>query len=125
MSHNFNKAAHVYICTVDDVIAGFCAVMAFPHPKIKNIWKEHRVVVLPDYQGVGIGSKMTDCIAQMYKEKGCQYVCVTSAPAFIHARSKSKKWIVARKPSRLIQGKTYTIKSMSDSRITVSFKYRG
>lgn len=113
-------------------LAGFCSVLPFPHPKLKNARKEHRVVVLPDYQGVGIGRHMTDAIAQMYKDNGYTYLCVSSAPAFIHSRSKSPKWIVTRKLSRTGRGsETGKIqnyknkKSTSFNRMTVSFKYRG
>lgn len=132
LSHYHNKAAHVYVCTANGDLAGFCSILPFPHPKLKNARKEHRVVVLPDYQGVGIGRHMTDAIAQMYKDNGYTYLCVSSAPAFIHSRSKSPKWIVTRKLSRTGKGsETGKIqnfknkKSTSFNRMTVSFKYRG
>jgi len=35
---------------VNDEIAGFISVLHFPHPKVKNMKKVHRLVVLPDYQ---------------------------------------------------------------------------
>lgn len=33
----------------------FQAVIASPHPNQKGIYRGHRAVCLPDYQGVGIG----------------------------------------------------------------------
>ena len=42
---------------------GFVAVMtmcAFPHSK-----REHRTVVLPDFQGMGIGTRLSDAVAQV------------------------------------------------------------
>ena len=104
LSHYHNKAAHVYVCTANGDIAGFCSVLPFPHPRVKNVRKEHRTVVLPDYQGVGIGTHMTNAIAQMYKDKGYTFICTTSNPSLIHARSKSSKWIVTRLPSRTARG---------------------
>ena len=28
-----------------------CDALAFPHPVVKNTWREHRLVILPDFQG--------------------------------------------------------------------------
>lgn len=132
LSHYHNNAANIYVCTVNGDLAGFCSILPFPHPHLKHARKEHRVVVLPDYQGIGIGTRMTDFLAQMYKDNGYSYLCVTSNPAFIHARCKSPKWIVTRKLSRTglgsATGKIQNFKkkkSTSFARMTVSFKYKG
>lgn len=132
LNHNFNKAAHVYVCTIDGNIAGMCAVLPFPHPRLKRTWKEHRTVVLPDYQGIGIGSLLTDSVAQMYLDEGKNFVTTTSNPAFIHARCKSPKWIATCKSGRKSKGSVtgkiqnkYKEGSSSNDRITVSFKYKG
>jgi GNAT superfamily N-acetyltransferase len=56
LSHSHNNAANVFIATVNDEIAGFISVLHFPHRvKLKYIKKVHRLVILPDYQGAGIG----------------------------------------------------------------------
>lgn len=132
LSHSFNKAAHTYIATVNDEIAAFCAILPFPHPIAKDVWKVHRIVVLPDYQGIGLGVMFNDFIGQKYIDEGEKYVIVTSNPAFIHSMSKSNKWIATRKPSRVVGcSKTGKIHSLvkkdktSRNRITCSFKYIG
>lgn len=131
LSHSHNKAARVFIATVNNEIAGFCSVLPFPHPKLKNTFKEHRTVVKPDYQGIGIGSMLSDFIAEMYKQNGKTFISTTSSPAFIFARKRNKKWITTRigrtssgSGSGKIQNK-HKKGSTSCNRITVSFKYIG
>ncbi|MBQ2047096.1 MAG: hypothetical protein II260_07890 [Muribaculaceae bacterium] len=50
LSHSFNKAARVFIATCNGSLCGLCAALPFPHPMKKNTWKEHRSVIIPDYQ---------------------------------------------------------------------------
>lgn len=66
--------------------------MHFPHPINKRIKKIHRFVVLPDYQGIGIGGIFLDNIAKIYQNKGFDVRIVTSAKNLIHKLDKSKKW---------------------------------
>jgi len=127
LSHSHNNAAMVFIATLNDDICGFCSVLPFPHPKLKNHWKGHRTVILPDYQGIGIGSILSNNVAEILKSEGKGFISTSSNPAFINSRKKSKKWIITRigrtsPGSGKIQNKN-KIGSTSSNRITVSFKY--
>lgn len=131
LSHSFNKAARVFIATCNDMICGFCAVLPFPHPIKRNCWKEHRTVVFPDFQGVGIGTAFTNAVAQMFADEGKTFISTTSNPAMIFARSHSDKWKTTRigRTSRgsetgIMQNK-HKKGSTSCNRITVSFEYKG
>lgn len=84
LSDSFNIAAKVFICFANDNLCGFCAALPFPHPKIKNVYREHRTVVLPDFQGVGIGHKFSNWVAEYFIKHGKRYVSTTSNPALIH-----------------------------------------
>jgi ABC-type polar amino acid transport system ATPase subunit/GNAT superfamily N-acetyltransferase len=92
LSHSHNNAANVFIATVNDEIAGFLSVLPFPHPKLKNYKKVHRLVILPDYQGAGIGIKFLEEIGNIYKRDKFRYSIVTSAPSLIYALKKSNNW---------------------------------
>jgi ABC-type lipoprotein export system ATPase subunit/GNAT superfamily N-acetyltransferase len=92
LSHSHNNAAKVFIATVNNEIAGFLSVLHLPHPKAKNIKKVHRLVILPDYQGIGIGLKMLNEIGIIYKKEKWRYTIVTSAPSLIYALKKSVNW---------------------------------
>lgn len=122
LSSSHNNAANVFICMVNDEIAGFISVLHFPHPKVKNMKKVHRLVVLPDYQGLGIGGKMLNEIAKIYCNQKNRFSIVTSQPNLVNKLKKSKEWICKsfgrNKPH---EGK---VTSGSESRVTVSFEYK-
>lgn len=127
LNHSFNEASHVYLATVNGQLAGFCAVLAFPHPTAKNLWREHRTVILPDYQGVGIGSAFSDYIAKMYVNSGKRFISTTSNPAMIIARTRSKDWITTRigRAAGVSKSKARQVNVTSHARITASFEYIG
>lgn len=130
LSHTHNNAARVFIMTVNDVIAGFCSVLPFPHPKVKTIWREHRLVVLPDFQGIGLGSFFSDYVAQFFKDQKKRYRSTTSNVALMTYRAKSKNWIMARSAGRTSNpgnsGCNVNARGVnSRHRRTVSFEYVG
>ena len=92
LSHSHNNAAHVYLATINDEIAGFLSVLHLPHPHVKNIKKVHRLVILPDYQGAGFGIKFLEEIGKIYKKEKWRFTIKTSAPSLIYALKKSYKW---------------------------------
>lgn len=129
LSHSHNNAARVFIATLNDNIVWFCSVLPFPHPVLKNHWKEHRTVVFPDYQWIWLSKIMTNEIAEILKRDWKWMISTSSHPAIIHSRKMDKKWIITRiwrtssgSGSGKIQNKNKKW-STSNARITVSFKY--
>ena len=130
LSHSFNKAAHTFVCTCNGKIAAFHSVLHFMHPKKKNTCIAHRIVVLPDYQGVGIGMVLSNFVAEYFAQRGKTYILTTSSPAMIKACSRDPHWRITRvnrvssgSGSGLIQNKN--IKgSTSSARITAGMEYR-
>lgn len=126
LSHDHNNAAHKYICEIGGQPVAWCSILHFPHPHVKNMKRIHRIVVKPDYQGIGIGVKFMTEISKKYKKQKMRIALVTSSPAFIHGLQKSKNWIMTRKPSRLQN----TAKSgvlagtTSDARLTATFEFQ-
>ena len=126
LSADLNKASKVFLATIECEPAAMTAILPFPHPKVKNVWKEHRTVVLPDYQGFGLGNRLTEEIGDWLLERGKRYTSVTSHPAMIHYRAKSKKWSMTRPPSRVAANTKGLLKgTASQSRLTASFEYVG
>lgn len=126
LSHSHNNAARVYIATVDDNICGFCSVLHFPHPKVKNMKRVHRLVILPDYQGIGIGSILLNKIGDYVKKEGNRYRIVTSSPNLIYSLKNNDNWICIhlgrhKKHNGVIGGNK---NSRSDNRITASFELK-
>lgn len=125
LSHDHNKAAHKYICEINGDSVAWCSVLHFPHPKVKNMKRIHRIVVKPDYQGIGVGSRFMSEIARKYKRDGYRMSLVTSSPAFIHGLQQNKSWAMTRKPSRVQKtAKTGALAgTTSDARLTATFEF--
>lgn len=127
LSHDHNKSAHKYIAEINGEPVAWCSVLHFPHPHVKNMKRVHRIVVKPDYQGIGVGGVFMSKIGDKYKQDGYRFSLVTSSPSFIHGLQRNKDWIMTRKPSRLKDtGKKGVLSgSTSDARLTASFEYNG
>ena len=130
LNHELNTAARVFVCFANGQVAGFYSALATPHPQKRNIWRAHRIVVLPDYQGVGIASAMSDAVAEYFKERGIAFSVITSNRSMISGLMKSPRW-VCKRVGRILRfsdsdkRKYRTTKSRSTNRITASFEYTG
>lgn len=91
LSHSHNNAAHVYLATINDEIAGFLSVLHLPNkdPRIKKV---HRLVILPDYQGAGFGIKFLEEIGKIYKKEKWRFTITTSSPSLIFTLKKNILW---------------------------------
>lgn len=123
LSHTHNNSASVFIATVNDDIAGFLSVLHFPHPKVKNMKKVHRLVVLPDYQGAGFGIKFLNYIGYIYKKQKYRFTIATSSPSLINSLKKSNLWNCIRY-GRTSESKGVLKDSTSKNRITASFELK-
>ncbi len=68
----------------------FCAMI--PQMGRKNHWRVSRIVTLPDYQGMGIGSTFLQAIALMYKKNGKKVSITASHPSILSHCAKSPNW---------------------------------
>lgn len=100
MSAALNEAAACFVAQWDDKPVAFCAVLPLPSGTIKNAVRATRSVVLPDYQGLGIGSKLTDTIAGIYKAAGKDFYTKTINPALGLHREHSPLWEPSAKNHR-------------------------
>lgn len=87
-----NKSARCWLAEWDGVIVGFTAVLAHPSGTVKNAWRGHRSVVLPEFQGLGIGAAMSDAVGEIFVSQGCRYFSKTAHPNFGEYRENSKLW---------------------------------
>lgn len=108
-------------------IIGFMGVLHQPHSKNRKLKRVSRLVILPDYQGVGLGTKFLDVIAEHYKEQGFDFSIVTSAKNMINALNNSKKWKMVRWSVNKCNSNKSTIdynrKSMRNNCMTGGFRY--
>ena len=90
MSSDLSHSAQCYGVYDHEEIVAFIGVIHFPHPKNRKIKKVTRLVVLPDYQGIGLGVAFLNVVAEIYKDY--DFRITTSAKNLIHALNKHKNW---------------------------------
>ena len=90
MSTNLNPAAKCFIGYIENNPVCFFAVLHFPHPKVKNFKRGHRLVVLPDYQGLGIGHIFSSAIAQDFIDNGFRFIITSSTKSLYNQRARDK-----------------------------------
>lgn len=127
LSATHSTAAHKYIAEIKGYPVAWCSVLHFPHPHVKNIRRIHRIVVKPDYQGVGVGGRVMSEISKIYKDQKYRIRLVSSSPSFINGLTKSSNWMMTRKPSRVsnTSAKGVMKGSTSNKRLTASFEFTG
>jgi GNAT superfamily N-acetyltransferase len=87
----------------------------------------HRLVVLPDYQGIGIGGRFLNAVAELHRGDGLRINIATSHPAIVAHCRASPRWRTVyvsrcgRKP-RVFDGRLH---DHSFGRAVVSFEYAG
>ncbi len=92
LSESLNKSARCYVGVWDGQIVGFVASMAYPSGTVQNAFREHRLVVHPDYQGLGLGPRLSEAVAKHYIDNGKRYFSKTSHPRLGGYRDQSEVW---------------------------------
>jgi ABC-type ATPase involved in cell division/GNAT superfamily N-acetyltransferase len=87
--------------------------------------REHRTVTLPDFQGVGIGNALSGLIASMWRGLGYRATSTTTHPGLIHARQRSRFWMMRRAPSLAAGGERRLALRHATTRLTAGFEYTG
>lgn len=121
------QSAYCFMATFEGVPVGFDAWMVF-FGKLKTAQRArrgHRTVVLPDYQGIGIGSKLFTTIASMWRGLGYRAFSCTAHPAEIRSRTQSPNWRMTRPPGRTARGHHGIDRRRATGRLTASFEYVG
>lgn len=107
-------------------------VIQFP---MRKGWKRvHRLVVLPDFQGIGIGTRFINEVTKHYIKNGFNMNLTTTTPALVHALTRDNNWALVRKSRSKNTMKNfeqrYGLKARhfenakSDNRITYSFNWK-
>jgi ABC-type lipoprotein export system ATPase subunit len=126
-----NKAAVCFAATLEGKPVAFTAVLSFPH-KSGSWWREHRTVCAPDFQGVGIGNRLSEYVASLFVATGKRFRSVTGNPAMVEYRRRSPLWrqeqqmrLATNRKRASIVTTAHIAKSMATSRYTASFAYVG
>jgi GNAT superfamily N-acetyltransferase len=102
-------SSRCYIGSIDGIPCGFVAAAASPgmpwsptkanpnlahrHAPGKSRWRESRLVVLPEYQNLGVGRLLSETVASIYVSAGHQYYSRTAHPKLTRSRMRaSSSW---------------------------------
>lgn len=126
LSSKFNANNMIYIL-YDEYYnkIGICAFIHFPHNKIKLI-KVHRLVILPDYQGIGLGNKMlSECCKQVrLLHKDRKISISTSLLRFAKSIEKNKDFICFfQGASEKNNGMSFLNFSKRDAKVSFYYKH--
>jgi len=89
---SMSRSVHCYVGLIGDKPVAFHAAIHATNRDIRSFWRGSRTVVLPEFQGLGIGTAFSDAIAQIYVGRGLRYFSKTAHPAFGEHREKSPLW---------------------------------
>lgn len=92
LTEDINKSAKHWLCAWGSNVVGFASAIAYPSGTVKNAYREHRTVVLPDYQGLGIGVRLSDAVAEIHTQQGYRYFSKTAHPRMGEYRNNSPLW---------------------------------
>lgn len=92
LSATINRSARCWIAVWGNTPIGFTAALAFPNAHMSNAWREHRTVVLPDFQGMGMGVRISDAIGALLVDEGKRYFSKTAHPRMGAYRENSPVW---------------------------------
>jgi len=126
LNTNIHNGADCYIAYLNDKPISFCSLLKFPHAINKTLWRVHRWVTLPDYQGVGIGTALLNAISERYKKIGRDVRLVSSQINVM--QGLKKKWVIkeiSRKAKSGASGIKAFDPSIGTKRISASMQYVG
>jgi len=90
LTEDCSKSCNFFLFSWNDKPIGINAVIPQPSGHFKNGVRESRIVVLPDYQGLGLGTTMSNFTAAIYKNNGYRYFTKTVHPAIGVYRNNNK-----------------------------------
>jgi len=134
LNTSLHQAAEQWVGLINGELACHMGIIQFP---MRKGWKRvHRLVVLPDYQGVGIGTLFQDDVVKKYIDDNWNVNCTTTTPALVNSLRRNKNWTLKRfgRVKNTLQKsmeKMYGAKKRidkglgsSDNRVTYSFNFK-
>ena len=96
MNATLSQQATCHLARWGRTPVGFVAVLPrpgkLPAGEIRKCYREHRLVVLPEFQGLGIGSRLSEATASRYLLRGIRYSSSSAHFVLREQRRRSLKW---------------------------------
>jgi len=124
LNHDLNNTSDQYVAYIDNTPIAFCAILHQPHAKVRNLKRCSRLVVLPDYQGIGVGGKLLDFVAKLYIKNKFRFIIVTTNPALNYSLKKNSRWKLKSTRRKSLHSDLSMFKTSSSNRRTFSWEYK-
>ena len=110
---------------IDGNLCGYYAVIHFPHPKVKNMKRGHRLIIHPQYQGLGLGEILSSYVGEYFTEQGLRFRATSTHPGLVYRRMNSPRWeFVHKKENKdTYEGSTISGRFSAGKRTTYTFEY--
>ena len=93
LTEEVSKSCKFFLFTWKGKPIGINAVIPQPSGHFKNGVRESRIVILPEYQGLGLGGRISEFTASIYKNSGYRYFTKTVHPSLGEYRNRmGDKW---------------------------------
>jgi GNAT superfamily N-acetyltransferase len=129
LTGELSNASRCFVAVWEGQIVGFLASMTMPNGYIKNSWRGHRVVILPDYQGLGIGVRFIDAVAQLHIDDGLRFYSRSAHPRMGYYMHHSPLWKPTSKNRKLRTDVThenlFNNHYVDNKRVCFSYEYVG
>ena len=96
LSSSLPSNSKCFVGVVGKEPVAFVSIGRMPHPIAKDIMRITRVVVRPDYQGLGIGFRVLNEVGKYYRASGQRVSIVTSTPSLVRCFENSDLWRLTR-----------------------------
>lgn len=135
LTEELSKSAKSFVILQNDKPICFMAILPMPSGTVQNAFRVSRLVVLPDYQGLGIGMKILTLFGAMYRQDEKTLYIKTSNPSLFKGMERhTNDWLlctennnveqIKRTNERLIEQGHSGLKLRKES-VTKSYKYIG
>jgi len=104
LSADLNSAARCYAAFAGGRPVAFTSYLHLPHAKVRDIKMAHRIVVLPDWQGLGIAGRLSEWQGEHLHAQGYRYRIATSHPGFQRYMAASPRWRMSPSKKTLQSG---------------------
>jgi len=123
LTPNVSTAARCFCAFVDGQPAAFCAAITFPNGNFANAWRSSRLVTLPDFQGLGVGTRLVDWVAEFHTRSGSRFYAKTTHPRLGGYRDASPDWTATSKNRIARRDSSGKSRWTISSRFSYSHKY--
>lgn len=124
LSAELNIASKLYITYLNEDIIGMIAILPLPSGTISDAFRVHRLVILPDYQGLGVATKFLKYIANLHSKQNKNFYIRTShIKLYKYFKRHNDEWLETSSSGKKSSPNSKLTNWKVDERTPFAFKY--